>query len=34
MNDAVVVDDRFSEAAEGMFIVYDRFGLEGEAEVI
>jgi len=34
INDAAVVDDRFSEAAEGMFIVWDLFGAEGEAEVI
>jgi len=34
INDAAVVDDRFSEAAEGMFIVWDLFGVEGEAEVI
>ena len=33
-NDAAVVDDRFSEATEGMFIVWDLFGVEGEAEVI
>jgi len=34
MNDAAVVDDRLSEAVEGMFIVWDLFGAEGEAEVI
>ena len=34
MNDAAVVDDRFSEATVGMLIVCDLFGAEGEAEVI
>ena len=34
INVAAVVDDRFSEAVEGMFIVWDLFGVEGEAEVI
>lgn len=34
MNDAAVVVDRFSEAAEGMCIVCDLFGVEDEAEVI
>ena len=34
INDAAVVDDRFSEAADGMFIVWDLFGIEGEAEDI
>jgi hypothetical protein len=31
INDAAVVDDRFNEATEGMFIVCDLFGM---AEVI
>lgn len=34
INDAAVVDDRFSEAADGMFIVWDLFGVGSEAEVI
>ena len=34
MNDAVVVDDRFSEATEGMLIVCDLFGVEDEAEAV
>ena len=34
MNDAVAVDDRFSEATEGMFIVWDLLGVEDEVEVI
>lgn len=34
MNDATVVDDRFSEATAGMFIVCDLLGVEDEAEVI
>jgi len=34
MNDAAVVDDRFSEATVGMLIVCDLFGVEDEAEVI
>lgn len=34
MNDAAVVDVRFSEATEGMLIVCDLFGVEDEAEVI
>ena len=29
INDAAAVDDRFSEAAEGMFIVWDLFGVGG-----
>jgi len=33
MKEAVVVDDRFSEATEGMLIVRDLFGVE-EVEVI
>lgn len=34
MNDATVVDDRFSEATVGMLIVCDLFGVEDEAEAI
>jgi len=34
MNEAAVVDDRFSEVTEGMLIVCDLFGAEEEAEVI
>lgn len=34
MNEAAVVDDRFSEAAEGIFIVCDLFRVEDEAEAI
>lgn len=34
MNDAAVVDDRFSEATVGMLIVCDLLGVVDEAEVI
>jgi len=34
INDAAVVDDRFSEARAGMFIVCDLLRVEDEAEVI
>jgi len=34
INDAAVVEDRFSEVTEGMLIVCDLFGTEDDAEVI
>ena len=34
INDAATVDERFSEAMDGMPIERDMFGVEDEAEVI